>query len=99
MGRPALKLVNEVPTRWNSTYEMLKRLHDEKEPVWVALGSLNTDITPLSADEFNIIGEAIAVLAPFHQATVELSEEKRVSGSKVIPMMKKAIPCTLCWRY
>ncbi|XP_070399388.1 zinc finger BED domain-containing protein 4-like [Nothobranchius furzeri] len=55
MGRPTLKLVTEVPTRWNSTYQMLSRLHDEKEPVW---------------------------------ATVELSEERRVSGSKVIPMMK-----------
>ena len=88
MGRPSLKLINEVPTRWNSTYQMLARLHDEKEPVWVSLGSLKTDITPLTADELNIIGEALLVLAPFHQATVELSEEKRVSGSKIIPMMK-----------
>ena len=88
MGRPSLKLINEVPTRWNSTYLMLARLHDEKEPVWVSLASLKTDITPLTADEFTIIGETLRVLAPFHQATVELSEEKRVSGSKVIPMMK-----------
>jgi hypothetical protein len=28
-------------------------------------------------------------LAPFHEATVELSEDKRVSGSKVIPLLKK----------
>lgn len=88
MGRPALKLINEVPTRWNSTYQMLSRLHDEKEPVWVSLASLQTDITPLTADEFTILKEALLVLAPFHQATVELSEERRVSGSKVIPMMK-----------
>lgn len=64
MGRPALKLINEVPTCWNSTCEMLKRLHDEKEPVWVSLGSLNTDVTPLTADEFTIIGETLVVLAP-----------------------------------
>nr|XP_054593165.1 zinc finger BED domain-containing protein 4-like [Nothobranchius furzeri] len=88
MGRPTLKLVTEVPTRWNSTYQMLSRLHDEKEAVWVSLASLQTDLTPLTADEFNILKEALLVLAPFHQATVELSEERRVSGSKVIPMMK-----------
>ncbi|XP_040924228.2 E3 SUMO-protein ligase ZBED1-like isoform X1 [Betta splendens] len=88
MGRPTLKLINEVPTRWNSTYEMLSRLHDEREPVWVSLASLNTVLTPLTADEYTIIGETLLVLAPFHQATVELSEERRVSGSKVIPMMK-----------
>ncbi|KAM4534867.1 E3 SUMO-protein ligase ZBED1-like isoform 1-T1 [Fundulus diaphanus] len=88
MGRPTLKLINEVPTRWNSTYEMLSRLHDEKEAVWVSLASLKTDLTPLTADEFTIIGETLLVLAPFHQATVELSAERRVSGSKVIPMMK-----------
>lgn len=88
MGRPTRKLINEVPTRWNSTYEMLARLHDEKEPVWVSLASLNTDLTPLTADEYDIIREALLVLAQFHHATVELSEERRVSGSKVIPMMK-----------
>ena len=80
---PSLKLINEVPTRWNSTYQMLARLHDEKEPVWVSIGSLKTDITPLTADEFNIIGEALLVLAPFHQATVEFvwrEESFRVKG-------------------
>ncbi|KAM9318799.1 E3 SUMO-protein ligase ZBED1-like isoform 1-T7 [Pholidichthys leucotaenia] len=88
MGRPSLKLINEVPTRWNSTYDMLSRLHDEREPVWVSLASLKSDLTPLTADEYTIIGETLLVLAPFHQATVEFSEERRVSGSKVILMMK-----------
>uniref|UniRef100_A0A1A8V2R8 Chromosome undetermined SCAF9096, whole genome shotgun sequence, Uncharacterized protein n=1 Tax=Nothobranchius furzeri TaxID=105023 RepID=A0A1A8V2R8_NOTFU len=74
MGRPTLKLVNEVPTRWNSTYQMLSRLHDEKEPVWVSLASPDRFNT-LTADELNILREALLVLAPFHQATVELSEE------------------------
>lgn len=62
---------------------MLSRLHDEKEPVWVCLV-----LTPLTADEYTIIGETLLVLVPFHQDTVELSEERRVSGSKVITMMK-----------
>ncbi|KAJ8375053.1 hypothetical protein SKAU_G00056330 [Synaphobranchus kaupii] len=37
--------------------------------------------------EYEAKGECLRVLSPFQQATVELSEEKRVSGSKVIPLM------------
>ncbi|KAJ4921768.1 hypothetical protein JOQ06_025936, partial [Pogonophryne albipinna] len=64
MNRPVLKLIQEVDTRWNSTYLMLQRLFKERQSVGAALATLKTD------------------------ATVELSEEKRVSGSKIIPMTK-----------
>nr|XP_054590355.1 zinc finger BED domain-containing protein 4-like [Nothobranchius furzeri] len=88
LGTPLHKLINEVPTRWNSTYHMLERLTEQKEAVWVSLASLKTDLTPLTPEEFEIIEEMLRVLAPFYQATRELSEEKRVSGSKVIPLMR-----------
>ncbi|XP_077399284.1 zinc finger BED domain-containing protein 4-like [Vanacampus margaritifer] len=94
MGKPVVKLINEVPTRWNSTYHMLERLTEQKEPVVVALASVTNDTAPLTAEDFNIIEETIRVLAPFNHATVELSEEKRVSGSKVIPMLKM-LHCSL----
>ncbi|XP_070400679.1 zinc finger BED domain-containing protein 4-like [Nothobranchius furzeri] len=67
---------------------MLERLTEQKEAVWVSLASLKTDLTPLTPEEFEIIEEMLRVLAPFYQATRELSEEKRVSGSKVIPLMR-----------
>lgn len=88
MGGPVKKLINEVSTRWNSTYLMLERMAEQKESVLVCLASLKSDIPPLNTQDFAIIQETLLVLAPFHQATVELSEEKRVSGSKVIPMLK-----------
>ncbi|KAL7374602.1 hypothetical protein ABVT39_003702 [Epinephelus coioides] len=40
-----------------------------------------------SSEEYGIIAGCLRVLAPFNDATVELSEEKRVSGSKVIPLL------------
>lgn len=49
---------------------------------------LKADLTPLTADEFTIEGEALLVLVPFFQATVQLSEERWVSKSEAIPMMK-----------
>ncbi|KAJ8336870.1 hypothetical protein SKAU_G00380900 [Synaphobranchus kaupii] len=80
-GRPTLKMIQEVDTRWNSTFHMLDRLHQQREPMGAALASLNTDLTPLTSQEYEAIRECLRVLSPFHQATVELSEEKRVSGS------------------
>lgn len=54
----------------------------------MSLASLKTDINPLTPEECETIDEMLKVLAPFELATIELSTEKRVSGSKVIPMMK-----------
>nr|XP_055075686.1 E3 SUMO-protein ligase ZBED1-like isoform X2 [Misgurnus anguillicaudatus] len=88
MARPVKKLILEVDTRWNSTYLMLQRIYEEREPVGAALATLRTDVAPLTSEEYFAISECMKVLAPFQVATVELSEEKRVSGSKVIPMMK-----------
>ncbi|KAK7916289.1 hypothetical protein WMY93_012050 [Mugilogobius chulae] len=69
MGSPVLKLINEVPTRWNSTYHMLARMSEQKDAVWVSLAALKTDVIPLTIEEFQIIEETVKVLAPFNQAT------------------------------
>lgn len=58
-----------------------------------ALASLTTDIPPVSSEEFGIISECLVVLAPFNDATTELSREKRVSGSKVIPLLTMLDHC------
>lgn len=88
MGMPQKKLVQEVETRWNSTYAMLHRLYEQREPLGAALASLSTDIVPFTADDYAAINQCLTVLRPFYQATVELSEERRVSGSKAIPVAK-----------
>ncbi|XP_030578793.1 uncharacterized protein LOC115775401 [Archocentrus centrarchus] len=87
MGRPSLKLIQEADTCWNSTYHMLQHVYDLREPLGAALAGLHPDITPLSSEQYDIIADCLKVLSPFNDATVELSEEKRVSGSKVIPLL------------
>ncbi|XP_077412229.1 E3 SUMO-protein ligase ZBED1-like isoform X2 [Vanacampus margaritifer] len=87
MGFPVLKLIQEVDTRWNSTYLMLQRMYTLREPVGAALAGLRTDLTALSAKQYRIIADCLKVLEPFNYATIELSEEKKVSGSKVIPLL------------
>ncbi|XP_030009436.1 zinc finger BED domain-containing protein 4-like [Sphaeramia orbicularis] len=88
MGRPTLKLIQEVDTRWNSTFDMFQRLYDQREPVGAALSNLENDVSPLSCAEYEVIHEALFLLQPFKAATTELSEEKRVSASKVIPLYR-----------
>ena len=66
---------------------MLQRLVDQREPVGAALGRLLGGIPVLTSEEYNVT-MCLSILSPFHEATVELSEEKTVSGSKVIPLLK-----------
>ncbi|CAM4569352.1 unnamed protein product [Leuciscus chuanchicus] len=61
-----------------SAKEMLNQVQQE----------MNRPVLKLVNEDYEAIQQILCVLAPFHQATVELSEEKRVSGSKVIPLLK-----------
>ena len=88
LGIPTHKLVQEVETRWNSTFQMLKRMYEQRLAVGAALGSLTTDIPALSTTDLQTVSECLEILGPFNHATVELSEEKRVSSSKVIPILR-----------
>ncbi|XP_039598773.1 E3 SUMO-protein ligase ZBED1-like [Polypterus senegalus] len=87
MGRPVQKVVQEVDTRWNSTYDMLQRLYDQRAAVGAALSSLNTEVVPLTSGE-NDISECLTLLLPLKHATTEMSAEKMVLASKMIPLYR-----------
>uniref|UniRef100_A0AAV2L4T4 HAT C-terminal dimerisation domain-containing protein n=1 Tax=Knipowitschia caucasica TaxID=637954 RepID=A0AAV2L4T4_KNICA len=76
MGQPQLILKQDVATRWNSTYYMLKRITEVKEPLISTLALINPQLQVLSQADWEIIKEACDVLQPFEEVTVELSAEK-----------------------
>ena len=88
MGVPPHKLIQEVETHWNSTHDMMARLYEQRGPVGAALGSLRTDLAALTSAEYHSMSECLEVLSPLKVATVELSAEKNVSGSKIIPLVQ-----------
>ncbi|XP_063931343.1 zinc finger BED domain-containing protein 4-like [Zophobas morio] len=83
-----LYLIQEVPTRWNSTFYCLQRFKYLSGHVGKILLSSEHQKAPpmLTANELAIIDECLKLLGPFEDATKNISGEKYVSGSLVIPM-------------
>ncbi|MGH0136788.1 UNVERIFIED_CONTAM: hypothetical protein FKN15_062076 [Acipenser sinensis] len=66
---------------------MLERLHEQREAVTTALCLLGKNTLCLSNEELSMIHLTIEALRPFEEATREVSAEKHVSVSKVIPLV------------
>jgi len=87
MGLPQLKLKQDAVTRWNSTYDMLKRIISIKDAVISTLAILQSSIQVLTPAEWEVVEKSVDVLQIFHEVTEEISSEKTVSISKVIVLV------------
>lgn len=88
MNLPELKLIQDVPTRWNSTFEMLKRLFANREPIISTLALLRYGEETLTETEWEIIEQLIPLLEVFDDITKELSAEKAVTLSKAMVLSR-----------
>lgn len=79
------KLIQSVPTRWNSIFYMLSRFLELKEEIRATLAVLGQEhIQQLTNNEFDLIDGLIKILAPLESATKTMSGEKYVTLSSVI---------------
>ncbi|XP_067010494.2 E3 SUMO-protein ligase ZBED1 isoform X1 [Anabrus simplex] len=88
LDKPRHKLIQEVETRWNSTFSMFSRLHEQKQCIAVTLSCFAHAPECLNPEEWEIVSRVLSLLSPLESLTCELSSEKYVSLSKVIPMSK-----------
>ncbi|XP_016891160.2 LOW QUALITY PROTEIN: zinc finger BED domain-containing protein 1-like [Cynoglossus semilaevis] len=88
MGQEQLCLRQDVATSWNSTYYMLKRFIEVKDPAIFTLVLINAPVSALSTEECEIVQETVDILKPFEEVTVEVSTERFVTASKVILMAR-----------
>ena len=88
MNLPQHKLVQDVDTRWNSSYYMLERMIEQYEAVSSALCMMGKKDLTFDEENLQIMKEAVALLRPFEQATVEVSSDEYLSVSKIIPLSR-----------
>ena len=78
-------LIQDVPTRWNSSYYMLERLVEQKKAITAA----NTECQPpaeLRAQQWTLAEKVVQVLKIFEEATREVSGNYS-SAAVIIPII------------
>jgi hypothetical protein len=75
-------------TRWNSTFYMFERIVEQRGSVTTTLCLQSKGEMCLSNEDIELIKKVLDLLWPFEVATVEMSAEKFVSVSKIIPIAR-----------
>lgn len=82
------KLIQDVQTRWNSTYYMISRFIELETSIRGTVGLLNNAPNNLKPEEWIILQELIKVLKPFEEATKSISGQKYMTASLVIVLVQ-----------
>ena len=85
LNLPAHRLIQDVPTRWNSSYYMLERLVEQKK----AITASNAECQPpteLRSHQWVLAEKVVKLLKVFEEATREISGEYS-SASVIIPII------------
>ena len=90
---PNHKLIHDVPTRWNSSLDMLERFWEQQPAVLNTLLSRKIKrgegLASLTEEDMTLIPEVIKLMSPLKVATTLLSEEKHPTISMISPIQAK----------
>lgn len=78
------KILQDISTRWNSTFYMLERFVELETSIRGTLGLLDKAPNVLYPNEWTVIKEFCKVLQPFEEATRAVSGEQYITASMVI---------------
>ena len=88
LNLPDKKLINDVETRWNSTFYMFERIVEMNQAITTTLCLTDRRDMLLDTRDVEALKEVIRILKPFEEATTEMSGEVHVSVSKIIPLTR-----------
>ena len=80
--------MQDVSTRWNSTYIMLERFYEQFEAITTTLCLVNQNDLCLKVENKATISKALQILKPFLEATEIISGQAYVSISMIVPLTK-----------
>ncbi|KAJ8877462.1 hypothetical protein PR048_021917 [Dryococelus australis] len=83
----ALRLIQAVPTRWNSTYATLEHFIELSYVIGIVILNIPESPPMLTGSQLASIKLIVQILYPLYQVTVELSAEKTPTASKVLPLV------------
>ena len=85
---PKHKLIHDVVTRWNSTYDMIERVCEQQLPISSVLLQRQDTLMHLELlpNEWRILENILKLLRPFKIATKHLSGEKYPTISALGPL-------------
>ncbi|CAK6980294.1 hypothetical protein E1301_Tti021870, partial [Scomber scombrus] len=72
---PELRPKQECATRWNSTFDMLKRILESKDVIISTLAVINAPVDILNQKEWETVKEVCTILEPFEEVTVWINAE------------------------
>lgn len=85
LGLPGHRLVQDEPTRWNSSLYMLLRLQEQK--MALAAYASEYSIDQLSGNQLDLINKIINALSPIEEVTKSISADA-ASISVIIPFLR-----------
>jgi hypothetical protein len=86
LGLPQNRLKQDVSTRWNSEYEMLARLWEQREAVTLCLSTVES-VSNLVPKDWTTVSELLALLKPMYDVTVLMCSNEYPTLSMVIPVV------------
>lgn len=100
MNIPQHSLLQDVATRWNSTYFMYERLAEQRWAIYAVIhdeqvtpsGQRHLDLTP---DQWDLLSQLVVVLKPLQVATTALCKEQNISSSLIYPVVNGLVKCHL----
>jgi hypothetical protein len=89
----AKKTIQDVATRWWSTYSMVQRLLHLRAHIWLVcnlpLNRTNRSLVNLTESQWALLGDIDKILKPFMLAQELLEGEKYVTLSLVVTIIEK----------